>query len=245
MTKKIPLRDILIGQGHFETEDDALRAALAGEILVDEERAYSIHQKVAPDSIVRIKEGKRYVSRGGLKLEGAIKAFDVDVRGDHCLDIGASTGGFTDCLLKHGAAHVTCLDVNYGQLSWEIRSDDRTTVFERTNIRNAKPEEIGAPFDAIAIDVSFIGLAGLAPVISRLSKQGTKLLALVKPQFEAKRAEAEGGVIHDGEVRMRTVSEVSEALQENGFKTLGVEESPIKGPKGNIEYIVYAKYLQG
>lgn len=238
--KKIRLDELLVEQGYFQNADEALRAVIAGQVLVDDIVATSAASKITPDSQVRIRGQKRYVSRGGHKLKGAIDAFSVSVSGLNCLDIGSSTGGFSDCLLQEGAKSVTCVDVNYGQLDWKLRSDSRVRVFERTNIKKISCEELGGPFDAIVIDVSFIGLASLTSHIARFSKKETILLALVKPQFESKAGETEGGVVHDEEVRLRCVSEVEDSLGENGFAVKGFVESPIKGPAGNVEYVVYA-----
>lgn len=237
------LDDRLIADGVFSTRDEALRSIIAGEILVDDVLATSAAQKVSEDSAVRIKGKKRYVSRGGYKLKSAIDAFEVDVSGLRCVDIGSSTGGFTDCLLQEGAASVTCIDVNYGQLAWSIRNNPKTIVFERTNIKRVEPARIGAPFDLIAIDVSFIGLVSLAPILAMLSHPGTKLISLVKPQFEARRDESVRGVVLDEAIRIRTVEEVGHALDLNGFETMGTAESPVVGPAGNIEYLIYAKFI--
>lgn len=241
--RKKRLDDLLIEQGFFSDADAALRAVIAGEVLVDDVVASSAAAKVALDAVVRVRGKGRYVSRGGEKLKAAIDAFDVDVAGCRCLDIGSSTGGFTDCLLQEGAAHVSCVDVNYGQLDWRMRSDARTQVFERTNIRKADPVALGAPFDVVVIDVSFIGLASLAADIARFCRPGTVLLALVKPQFESRRGEAEGGVVRDEAVRLRTVQEVECSLRENGFTTNGTAQSPLRGPSGNIEYLLEAEYV--
>lgn len=239
--KSIRLDDMLVSLGHSESREQALRKIIAGEVLVDEVVASSAAQKVCESSSIRIKGAKRFVSRGGNKLQSALDGFGVDVSGMRCIDIGSSTGGFTDCLLQAGAAHVACVDVNYGQLAWKIRNDARVSVFERTNIRLADPESIGAPFDMTVIDVSFIGLAGLAPVIAGYSSSGGKLIALVKPQFESAHEETVGGVVVDEEVRARTLDEVCDALVRNGFELLDTMESPVVGPAGNREYLVYAQ----
>lgn len=240
MAKATRLDDLLVARGTFSCRDDVLRAVVAGEVLVDDVPATSAAQKVAPEADVRLRRRRRYVSRGGDKLKGAIDGFGLDVAGARCIDVGSSTGGFTDCLLQEGAARVACVDVNYGQLAWEVRRDPRVDVFERTNIKTADPASLGAPFDLIVIDVSFIGLASLAPTLASLSRPGTGLVALVKPQFESRRGETDRGVVRDAAVRMRTVEEVKAALAENGFETKGVIPSPIKGPSGNIEYLLYA-----
>lgn len=235
------LDELMVARGLAQSADAAMRAVIAGEVVVDDVPVASAAQKVASDAQVRLRGRKRYVSRGGEKLKGAIDAFQVDATGLNCLDIGSSTGGFSDCLLQEGAARVACVDVNYGQLAWEVRTNPRVSVFERTNIRKVAPDVLGAPFDLIVIDVSFIGLSTLAADIARFSAPGTRLLALVKPQFESKRGEAPGGVVVDDAVRARTVDEVQEALGEHGFSTLGCVQSSITGRRsGNIEYLLYA-----
>lgn len=198
--------------------------------------------RVSPDAVVEVKGRKRFVSRGGFKLQGALDAFGQDVRGLRCIDIGSSTGGFTDCLLQAGAASVACVDVNYGQLAWSIRQDERVSVFERTNIRLADPVELGAPFDLLVADLSFIGLAALAPTFARLCAEGSVFIGLVKPQFESRHEETDHGVVRDAAVRERVVDEVSAALAAEGFDVGGVVESPITGPEGNVEYLVRAVY---
>lgn len=236
------LDDYLLDQGTFESKDDVLRAVVAGEVLIDEVLATSVAEKVADGANVRVRAHKQYVSRGGLKLKGAIDTFGIDVRGLKCLDIGSSTGGFTDCLLQEGAARVACVDVNYGQLDWKIRSDNRVSVFERTNIKKVTCKDLKGPFEVIVIDVSFIGLSTLASCIAGFCSPGSILLALVKPQFESKVGETKGGVVTDEAIRLRCVAEVEDSLKETGFAVEGFVESPIKGRAGNVEYLIYAIY---
>ena len=240
--KKIRLDTLLVEQGYFADADAALRAVLAHEVKVNDVYANSAAVRVAPDAEVVVRNRKRFVSRGGHKLQGALDAFGQDVRGLRCLDIGSSTGGFSDCLLQAGAASVACVDVNYGQLAWKIRQDPRVAVFERTNIKDADPAEVGAPFDLIVIDVSFIGLAALAPLFPRFSRPGTIFIGLVKPQFESAHDETDRGVVRDEAVRLRTVEEVKAALAAAEFTATGVVESPITGPEGNVEYLVRAVF---
>lgn len=240
--KKIRLDTLLVQQGYFPDEGTALRAVLAHEVKVGDAYATSAAIRVAPDSDVTVKDRRRFVSRGGHKLQGALDAFAQDVGGLRCIDIGSSTGGFTDCLLQAGAGSVACVDVNYGQLAWSLRQDSRVSVFERTNIKLADPSALGAPFDLLVADLSFIGLAQLAPVFARLSHPGSVFIGLVKPQFESRPGETQGGVVRDEAVRERVVKEVSEALVAVGFEPTGVVESPIKGPEGNVEYLVRAVY---
>ena len=240
--KKIRLDTLLVEQGYFPDAGAALRAVLAHEVKVDDVYATSAAVRVAPDADVVVKNRRRFVSRGGHKLQGALDAFAQDVRGLRCLDMGSSTGGFTDCLLQAGAVSVACVDVNYGQLAWKLRQDPRVTAFERTNIKLADPAQLGAPFDVLVADLSFIGLASLAPVFARFSAPGTVFIGLVKPQFESRSDETDHGVVRDEAVRQRTVERVSEALAATGFEPTGVVESPITGPEGNVEYLVRAVY---
>ncbi|MEG1826210.1 MAG: TlyA family RNA methyltransferase [Gordonibacter sp.] len=240
--KKTRLDTLLVEQGYFPDVGAALRAVLAHEVKVDDVYATSAALKVAPDAEVVVKGRKRFVSRGGHKLQGALDAFGQSVQGLRCIDIGSSTGGFTDCLLQAGAARVACVDVNYGQLAWSLRQDERVSVFERTNIKLADPLGLGAPFAILVADLSFIGLAALAPVFARLSEAGSVFIGLVKPQFESRADETDGGVVRDEAVRQRTVDEVRAALDAEGFEVTGVVESSIKGPEGNVEYLVRAVF---
>lgn len=246
--KKIRLDELLVEQGVFPDAGTVLRAVLAHEVKVDDVYVTSAAVKVAPDAEIVVCGRKRFVSRGGYKLQGALDAFGQDVQGLNCIDVGSSTGGFTDCLLQAGAAHVACVDVNYGQLAWKIRTDERVSVFERTNIKLADPGELGAPFDLIVCDVSFIGLAVLAPAFARLSRPASDdasasvFLGLVKPQFESRHDETDHGIVRDEAVRARTVEEVRCALEREGFEVTGTIESPIKGAEGNVEYLVRAVF---
>ena len=246
--KKIRLDELLVEQGFFPDAGTVLRAVLAHEVKVDDVYVTSAAVKVAPDAEIVVRGRKQFVSRGGHKLQGALDAFVQDVQGLNCIDVGSSTGGFTDCLLQAGAAHVACVDVNYGQLAWKIRTDERVSVFERTNIKLADPGELGAPFDLIVCDVSFIGLAVLVPAFARLSRPATEdasasvFLGLVKPQFESRHDETDHGVVRDEAVRARTVEEVRCALEREGFEVTGTIESPIKGAEGNVEYLVRAVF---
>lgn len=240
--KKIRLDELMVRQGLAADAGEALRLVLAHQVKVGDEYPTSAAVRVSPDAVVEVKGRKRYVSRGGFKLQGALDAFGQDVHGLRCIDIGSSTGGFTDCLLQAGAASVACVDVNYGQLAWSIRQDECVSVFERTNIRLADPAELGAPFDLLVADLSFIGLAALAPTFARLCAEGSVFIGLVKPQFESRHEETDHGVVRDAAVRERVVDEVSAALAAEGFDVGGVVESPITGPEGNVEYLVRAVY---
>lgn len=241
--KKQRLDNLLVERGAFADEAEALRAVLAREVKVGDVYATSAAMMVAPDADVQVKGRAQYVSRGGLKLRGALDAFGFNPAGLRCLDAGCSTGGFTDCLLQAGASHVACVDVGYGDLAWKLRQDPRTTVFERTNIRTADPVMLGAPFDLIVADLSFIGLARLADVFAGLSESGTTFIGLIKPQFESRHDETDHGVVRDEAVRVRTIEEVQEALSNVGFTCNGVVESSITGKRaGNVEYLLKAVY---
>ncbi len=238
--KKIRLDELLVEQGTFPDAGAVLRAVMAHEVKVDDVYVTSAAIKVAPDADIVVRGRKRFVSRGGHKLQGALDAFAQDVRGLRCLDIGSSTGGFSDCLLQAGAESVACVDVNYGQLAWKLRQDLRVSVFERTNIKLADPVKLGAPFDVLVADLSFIGLASLAPTFARFAQPGTVFIGLIKPQFESRHDETDHGIVRDAGVRERTVQEVRDALEAVGFSVAGVVESSITGTEGNIEYLVKA-----
>jgi 23S rRNA (cytidine1920-2'-O)/16S rRNA (cytidine1409-2'-O)-methyltransferase len=238
--KKIRLDELLVEQGYFPDTAAALRAVLAHEVRVDDVYATSAAIKVLPTADIFVRGAKRYVSRGGHKLQTALDAFGQSVEGCKCIDVGSSTGGFTDCLLQAGAASVACVDVNYGQLAMKLRTDQRVRVFERTNIRTANPAQLGAPFDIIVADLSFIGLSQLAPSFALLGHAGSVFMGLVKPQFESAVGESDHGIVRDEAVRRRVVAEVEDALRAAGFQVTGVVESAITGAKGNVEYLVHA-----
>lgn len=241
--KKIRLDQLLVDRGIYDDKDIALRAILAHEVKVGSEYAVSAALKVAPDAEIWAKGRAQYVSRGGYKLAGALRAFNQDVEGRSCIDIGSSTGGFSDCLLQLGASSVACVDVNYGQLAWSIRQNPRVSVYERTNIKTADPLKLGAPFDILVADLSFIGLAQLASVFARLCAKDSVFIGLIKPQFESRHEETESGLVVDPEVRARTVREVQDALEEAGFDVTDTVESSIVGKRsGNIEYLVRAVF---
>lgn len=238
---KIALAELTVQRGLFDSQEQARPRIIAKQVKVNGEYVTSPFSFVDIEAEVEVVGVKQYVSRGGLKLEHAIKHFGADIQEKNCLDIGSSTGGFSDCLMKAGAGRVACVDVNYGQLAWEIRVDERTEVFERTNIKHATCEQLGGPFDIVVIDVSFIGLATLADKIGELTKTGGQLIALVKPQFEAKSSEVIDGKVEDDSVRERTVDEVGSALAKCGFKVEGSCASPILGnKKHNKEYFISA-----
>lgn len=240
--KKTRLDTLLVDRGIFENEDEVLRAVLAHEVKVNDSYVTSAAVLVDPSAEIEVKHRSSFVSRGGYKLQGALVAFGIDVSGMRCIDVGCSTGGFTDCLLQADAQSVAAVDVGYGDLAWKIRTDPRVTVFERTNIRTANPMELGAPFDLIVADVSFIGLSSLAATFASLARRGSLFVGLIKPQFESAHEETDKrGFVASEEVRLRTVEEVTQALSSVGFTVEGVVESPLHGKKsGNIEFLIKA-----
>lgn len=231
----------LVASGLFPSREKARAAILAGEVRLDGRVIEKPGTPVLADACFEVAKRPRYVSRGGEKLEGALGAFGVDPRGLRCLDVGAATGGFTDCLLRHGAAAVTALDVGYGQLAWELRNDRRVEVCERTNVRDADPAKLGAPFDLAVVDVSFIGLAKVLPAVFAMIGEGGCVVALVKPQFEiGKGRVGKGGVVRAAEDHAEVLDRVAADISELGWVVCGMTFSPLKGPEGNIEFLVMA-----
>jgi 23S rRNA (cytidine1920-2'-O)/16S rRNA (cytidine1409-2'-O)-methyltransferase len=233
---------LLVDRGLAASRSKAQALIMAGVVLVREQRVEKPSESFAPDVEIRIKgtddPALRYVGRGGLKLETALREFKLEVRGLVCLDVGASTGGFTDCLLQHGAAGVYAVDVGHNQLDWRLRSDSRVSVFEGVNARHLEPEAYGRRFDLVVMDVSFISLTKVLPaIIGQLTGDG-RIIALIKPQFEVGRGEVgRGGIVTDPEKHARVVEEVNAAAVELGFKVAGLIESPIKGADGNVEFL--------
>lgn len=239
------LDELLVERGIFENAHDAQAAVMAGEVVVGEHRAESAGMRVAADTPVRLKASKSrggFVSRGGLKLERALDEFAVVPDGLSCVDLGASSGGFTDCLLQRGAAHVSAVDVNVGQFDWSLRNDPRVSLFERTNVRGTHPEDIGGPFDLAVADLSFISLRSVMGDMAGLLKPGGSIIVLVKPQFEARREEiADGGVVRDAAVHARCIGSVIECAAAHGIEARGITHSPVTGPAGNIEFLFWGK----
>ncbi|MDO9556788.1 MAG: TlyA family RNA methyltransferase [Coriobacteriia bacterium] len=227
----------LVDRGFFTSCEKARAAVLAGEVKVDGHTVTKAGHAVSSEAIIEVAAARRFVSRGGHKLEGALDTFGLDVNGLRALDVGASTGGFTDCLLKRGAVSVVAVDVGYGQLAWELRQDPRVAVFERTNIRHVDAASIGAPFDVVVIDVSFIGLSKVLPNVIPLVAESGSILALVKPQFEAGKGRVgKKGVVRDPAIHESVLIGVVDGVHELGWRTCGLTWSPIKGPEGNIEF---------
>jgi 23S rRNA (cytidine1920-2'-O)/16S rRNA (cytidine1409-2'-O)-methyltransferase len=240
--KKIRLDQLLVDKGFAESREKAKRLVLAGQVLIDGRPAPKPGHPVTPDHTIEIKETERFVSRGGEKLEGAMQAFHLDLTDNICLDIGSSTGGFTDCMLQHGATRVYAVDVGKGQLHWKLREDERVVVMETTNARYLTPADIPEPADFASIDTSFISLTKILPAVQGLLKPGGHIVSLIKPQFEAGKEEVDKGrgVITDPAIHEAVVSKIQNfGTEKLGLKWLGLETSPIKGPKGNIEFLAY------
>ncbi len=240
--KRVRLDSLLSDRGLFASRSRAAASVLAGDIVLlpGRRRAEKPGQLVPEDVEVELVGAPPYVSRGGIKLANALDAWGIGVDGRGALDVGASTGGFTDCLLQRGAARVTAVDVAYGELDWRLRSDERVTVIERTNARALSPEDLPYVPDLIVIDVSFISLAKVLPAVLGCAADRYDCLALVKPQFEAGRdAVGKGGVVRDPEVRRAALIDVGRAAQGLGASVLGYASSGLPGPKGNRETFVW------
>lgn len=232
---------ILVNRGYFQSREKARSSIMAGIVYVNKEREDKPGTRFDENCVIDIKENiNPYVSRGGLKLEKALKSFKIDLTGKTVMDIGSSTGGFTDCMLKNGAAKVFAIDVGYGQLAWELRNDERVVCMERTNIRYVKPESIGVLSNFATIDVSFISLKKVLPVVKDLLDENGEIICLIKPQFEAGREKVgKHGVVREPEIHLEVIQRIAFFSIEIGFKVNGLSFSPIKGPEGNIEYLLY------
>lgn len=232
---------LLVRGGHAGGRDKAKALVMAGQVYVNGTRADKPGEEVDDSAAIEIRgETLRWVSRGGLKLEKAMAVFSISLNGAVCMDIGASTGGFTDCMLENGAAKVYAVDVGYGQLAWKLRGDQRVVVMERTNIRHVTEEQIGEKLDFASIDVSFISLSLVLPVAARLLRAGGQAVCLVKPQFEAGREKVgKNGVVRELSTHLEVAERACGFSKENGFGLLGFDFSPVKGPQGNIEYLMY------
>ena len=246
--KRERIDKLLVERGLVETRTKAQALVMAGDVLVNEQRASKPSDLVKPNDEIRIKgsdPSSRYVGRGGVKLEAALNEFKIDVNSFLCLDVGASTGGFTDCLLQQGARRVVAIDVGHNQLDWRLRSDDRVEVREGVNARKLSPADFDEKFDLAVMDVSFISATKILPAVVPLLKESGQLILLIKPQFEVGRGEVgKGGIVRDPEKRARVVTEVNRAAQEVGLVVLGVIESPITGAEGNVEFLaLYRKSI--
>lgn len=242
-TVKDRLDKELVRRGLVETRQRAQGLILSGKVQVDGARVDKAGTMVTEDADIKITgEDIPFVSRGGLKLKAAIDNFGIDVRGLVCADIGASTGGFTDCLLQEGASRVYAVDVGYGLIDSRLRNDPRVSLIERTNVRYIAPDAFGGPVDFATIDVSFISLKLVLGPVSALLRQGGAIVALVKPQFEVGKGKVgKGGIVRDEAERSRSLEAVKDFAGSIGLEVLGLIESPIKGAKGNVEYLLYMR----
>jgi 23S rRNA (cytidine1920-2'-O)/16S rRNA (cytidine1409-2'-O)-methyltransferase len=233
---------LLVERGLAETVQKALAMILAGEVQVDGQRASAAGTAVPSDARIALNSrAQKYVSRGGIKLEGALEDFAVEVTGRACLDVGSSTGGFTDCLLQRGAARVYTVDVNVEQLAWELRQDPRVIRVER-NARELTREDVAELVDLVVVDVSFISATKVLGPASACARNGADALILVKPQFELRRDEiGDGGIVTDGVLHERAIAEVREAGELAGWQCLGVRPSKLAGAEGNQEYFLHAR----
>jgi 23S rRNA (cytidine1920-2'-O)/16S rRNA (cytidine1409-2'-O)-methyltransferase len=239
--KKVRLDELLVLRGLAETRSRAKALILSGAVFRGSERLDKAGTPIEENAEITVKEKEHpYVSRGGMKLSAALEHFKIDVRGKRALDVGASTGGFTDCLLQNGAESVLALDVGKGQLDWKLRNDERVTVLEKFNARELSPEAVGGMFDIAVIDVSFISLELVLGPVKSVTAPGGMIITLLKPQFEAGRAEADRGrgVIKDETVREKAVEKIAAHADELGIESAGRMESPVKGAKGNVEYLL-------
>jgi 23S rRNA (cytidine1920-2'-O)/16S rRNA (cytidine1409-2'-O)-methyltransferase len=245
--KRERIDKILVERGLAESRTKAQAMVMAGVVLVNEQRVDKPSDQFAADSPIRIKHAddptSRYVGRGGLKLEAALKEFQIDVHGLICLDVGASTGGFTDCLLQHGAAKVFAIDVGHNQIDWRLRNDPRIEVREGINARYLRTEDFPCPFDLAVVDVSFISVVKILPAVVPLLQSNASLVVLIKPQFEVGRGEVgSGGIVRDEMKRMNAVKNVNDFASTLALKVEGTIESPITGAEGNIEYLAHYSY---
>ncbi len=239
--KKERLDALLMNRALFESRAKAQAAIMAGQVLVNEQKIDKPGTPVAEDVQIRLLGNKLpFVSRGGLKLAKALKIFPISVEGRVVADIGASTGGFTDCALQNGAMRVYAIDVGYGQLAWKLRSDERVVNMERTNVRYLERESLPEQVDVATIDVAFISLDKILPAVHKILKEDGFVIALIKPQFEAgKENVGKKGVVRDARVHEDVINNVIDFAKSEGFGIAGLDFSPIKGPEGNIEYLLY------
>ncbi|NQU41129.1 MAG: TlyA family RNA methyltransferase [Lentisphaerae bacterium] len=241
------LDKLLVDRGLVESREKGQRLVMAGHVTVDGQVLTKAGHAVRDDVELAVKEQERFVSRGGGKLQGALDHFPIEVAGKDCLDIGASTGGFTDCLLQHGAARVIAVDVGKGQLNWKIRQDERVTVLDKVNARYLTTEMLPFPPQLITVDVAFISLTLILPAAIAVLVPGGELVTLIKPQFEAGRTQvAKGGVVRDEGVRQQVIETVRKfGVSRLGLTWQGVCQSPVVGPAGNVEFVAWWRLGEG
>lgn len=243
MSNKTRLDVLLVERGMLESRQKAQAVIMAGQVYVEQQKVDKPGTAVANDANIEVRgHGLRYVSRGGLKLEKAMACWPISLAGKICADIGASTGGFTDCMLQNGAEKVYAVDVGYGQLDWKLRNDPRVVCLERTNARYLSTDQIPESLDFASIDVSFISLKLIFPALYDLLREGGEVACLIKPQFEAGREKVgKKGVVRDSAVHREVLEHFLEYAKDNHFTVLGITYSPIRGPEGNIEYLGYLR----
>jgi 23S rRNA (cytidine1920-2'-O)/16S rRNA (cytidine1409-2'-O)-methyltransferase len=240
--KRERIDKLLVERGLAQSRTKAQALVMAGVVLVDEQLVRKPSESFLPEATIRIKDAddpaSRYVGRGGLKLEAALREFQIDVMGLACLDVGSSTGGFTDCLLQHDASRVLAVDVGHNQLDWKLRNDSRVELREGVNARYLKPEDFDQKFDLATIDVAFISATMILPAVVPLLTQQGRIITLIKPQFEVGKGEVgKGGIVTDSGQHQRVVAEVNRAAQDLGLRIVAVIESPIHGADGNVEFL--------
>jgi 23S rRNA (cytidine1920-2'-O)/16S rRNA (cytidine1409-2'-O)-methyltransferase len=246
MGKRQRLDKILVERRLVDSREEGRGRILAGEVWVNDQPVTKVGTLIVETAAIRLKPTSPYVSRGGIKLAKALQEFSVDLNGKIVLDVGASTGGFTDCVLTHGAKQVYAVDVGYGQLHWKLRNDPRVLVLEKTNIRYLNVSDLPGPADFATIDVSFISLRLVLPQVRTLLSTDGAIIALIKPQFEVGKGKVgKGGVVRFHEEHMRVVDEISDAATRLGYNVRAVIESPLLGPKGNKEFFIYLKDARG
>lgn len=242
MSEKIRLDSRIFELGLTESREKAKAFIMAGQVFVNGMKVVKAGSTVSPEDKIEVRGISEFVSRGGHKLKKALAVFPITLDGKICMDIGASTGGFTDCMLQNGASRVYSVDVGYGQLAWKLRSDPRVVNLERTNVRYITAEQVPDAIDFFSVDVSFISLCLVLPAAYPLLKDGGECVCLIKPQFEAGREKVgKKGVVRDKAVHAEVIAKIDTLVRELGFTVCGLDFSPIKGPEGNIEYLIYLK----
>lgn len=241
MANKIRLDVAVFEAGYAPSREKAKAIIMAGQVYVNNQKVDKAGTEIKSDDTLEVRGATlKYVSRGGLKLEKAMQEFPITLKNKICMDVGASTGGFTDCMLQNGAVKVYSIDVGYGQLAWKLRTDERVVNLERTNFRYVTNEQVPDKIDFASVDVSFISLYHILPVLNTLLSDDGQAVCLIKPQFEAgKEKVGKKGVVRDLSVHLEVVEKIIGLAIENGFNVLGLQFSPIKGPEGNIEYLIY------
>ncbi len=243
MKEKLRLDTELVSRGLAQSRERAKAYIMSGVVYVNNQKALKPGDEIKPTDNIEVRgETLKYVSRGGLKLEKAMREFSIELSGKTCMDVGASTGGFTDCMLQNGAVKVYSVDVGYGQLDWKLRQDERVVNLERTNIRYVTREQIPDAIDFSSVDVSFISLTLVLPVVRELLSDNGRVMCLIKPQFEAGKGKVgKKGVVREPEIHYEVIDKILGFMAEHGFNVLALDYSPIRGPEGNIEYLAYAE----